>query len=145
PAVIFNGCHDQATFSEVETGRHLATTHQLPSFHRTIEFARINLTERNAKRLEGIPNLFGNFPALVAQESLLHDVIMMQWLGVYLIAIGGAVAEHNDVATLSQFPDQRLHINGLRVCTYGKERQQHHSTPWHASSHDVFSFPGCLL
>src|SRR5215813_7391019 len=39
----------------------------------------------------------------------------------------------------------RALINGLRVCTYGKERQQHHSTPWHASSHDVFSFPGCLL
>src|SRR4029077_4608526 len=90
---------------------------------RAVVLAGVDLAERDAELAVRRADLLRDLFALVAQQALLRDVVVVQRIGIGLVAVGRAVAEHDDVAALPELRGQRFYVRRLRERRGGEEEQ----------------------
>ena len=124
PAIVFDGRHDETAFGDIQCRTHFTAAHQLASLDRPIEFAGVDVTELDAKLLEGGADLLRNINAAGAEHSLLRNVVMGERIGIRLIAIRRAVTKHNNITALLHRRGQRFKVGGLRARTRRERGQE---------------------
>src|SRR5262249_17373496 len=94
--------HHQPSFGDVDRGGHIAEAHQHSGFHRALEHARLDLSDRYfelAHRLAHRARLRATF---IVKLSLLGDVFEIEWIGIGLIRVRRAVAHDDHVPAVAQ-------------------------------------------
>src|SRR5205814_3059967 len=112
--IVLDRRGDETSLGNIECRCHVESANEFSGLHRPIVHARVSITDRDAKPPKGIADLFSDLPSLVAQKALMGGIGVIEGIGVRLVAIGGCMAEHDDVTAALHVGDERGDVDAYR-------------------------------